>query len=111
MRTKTFLTNAALFAAATGSLLAAPASNHWIEQHARAKQGVYTAEHSDSRSGRPVAAESWMEQNHKAKTGTYSAAEEARLRELQNSSAYRQEITNGRVQNWQEHHRQVKQGR
>jgi hypothetical protein len=111
MRTKKFLNRSAVagLLLGAGSLYAVPASDNWIEQQARGKQGVYTVQ-PQAAHGQPAAAESWMEQNHKVKVGTYSPAEEARIREVQSSSAFRQEINNVPVQNWIDRNRQVKQG-
>ncbi|MEO5924103.1 MAG: hypothetical protein ABIR70_09770 [Bryobacteraceae bacterium] len=104
MRTKTFL-----FVLGASSLLAAPVSNNWIEQHAKAKLGIYTSQPTTARQALQ-APENWMEQNLHAKIGRFSPAEEARTREVQNSSAFRQEISRIPTTSWIERNRQVKQG-
>ncbi len=101
MRTKTFWKIAPVIALGAQGLFAAPTSN-WVEQHLRAKQGIYqVAESNAAYRAEPLpAAPSWIEQHMKAKQGTYSRVEEARLRDERNSAAFRAEPNTAPVPHW-----------
>ena len=110
MRTKPFIT-AAAFAFCAQGLFAAQTSN-WIEQHLRAKQGVYSVEESNAayRAEPQPAPSSWIEQHNKAKQGAYSQMEEARLENERSSAAFRAEPNTAPATHWIDQNRRVKQG-